>query len=208
MMSKTVMDNKAMESIPEETLSVINNVSRLLAPYFKFGYYDIDDIKQEIRLFCLEALPRYNPELASLQTFLIIHSKNRLITLKRDKFKRLNSPCVSCKHNVDYSCELHTNTSCCKPFIKWQNASKTKHSLIKMSTINDIENPPTYTPDFVEDLHNKQLTSYIDEHIPTKYREDYLKYIQGGKLHRYAKNNIEKTIKDLAKDYLISPDRI
>ena len=42
----------------EEVLSIIESVVNVLAFNFKFGYFDLDDMKQQGRMYALEALPR------------------------------------------------------------------------------------------------------------------------------------------------------
>ena len=54
----------------QQVLDAIEGVVRILAQQFAFGPYDKDDIGQEIRLMCLDALSRYRPEVGPLQNFL------------------------------------------------------------------------------------------------------------------------------------------
>ena len=50
------------------------------------------------------------------------------------------------------------------------------------------------------------MLAYIDEHMPVKHRENYLRFIHNGKLSIYARKIINGEIKRLAEDYLNLPD--
>ena len=189
--------------VTDEQLEIIESIATMLAPYFTFGYYDREDIEQEIRLMCLDALGRFDESKgASLRTFLIVHSKNRLITLKRDKLCRIFPPCGSCKdwNKIDDSCMRHTTKNECVDYVRWNRATSDKHSLFALSEIS--EDDMYYDFNIIEELFNRELLDYIDENIPAKYRQDYLNYIENGKIKNYAKQNIVRIIKDLAKDYV------
>jgi len=45
--------------------------------------YTIEDLKQEICIFCLDGINRYDPSRGNMFTFLFIHSRNRLLNLYR-----------------------------------------------------------------------------------------------------------------------------
>jgi DNA-directed RNA polymerase specialized sigma24 family protein len=60
-----------------------------IAPKYTFGYYDVDDIKQESYIICLEALSKYDQN-RPFENFISKHLSNRLKTLIRDKYSRSN----------------------------------------------------------------------------------------------------------------------
>jgi DNA-directed RNA polymerase specialized sigma24 family protein len=188
-------------NVTDEQLEITNNVADMLATYFTFGYYEIDDIKQEIKLMCLDALSRFDETKgASLRTFLIVHAKNRLITLKRDKLCRIYPPCYSCKDWNNESCQRYDLQTQCIHYVKWNRVTTDKHNLFALSELS--ENDISYETDILEDIHKQNLFAYIDENIPAKYRADYLSYIENGKMTTYAKKRIKQIIKELAEDYL------
>ena len=78
-----------------EQLDTILKVIDRIAPKYVFGYYELDDIKQESYIICLEALANYD-ESRPLENFLSRHLSNRLKTLIRDKYSRSNI--ISPKH--------------------------------------------------------------------------------------------------------------
>ena len=72
----------------EQVLTAIENVVNALARNFRFGYFDTDDMKQQGRMYALEGIPKYNPEVGPLENFLRTHIRNRFINLKRNKLTR------------------------------------------------------------------------------------------------------------------------
>jgi DNA-directed RNA polymerase specialized sigma24 family protein len=83
----------------EESLEIIDIVVNRIAPKYTFNGYDIDDIKQESFIICLEALKRYDNK-RPLENFLSVNLSNRLKNFVRDNFghskdvekKKLHSP--------------------------------------------------------------------------------------------------------------------
>lgn len=60
-----------------------------IAPRYTFGYYDVDDIKQESYIICMEGLSKYDNS-RPFENFISKHLSNRLKTLIRDKYSRSN----------------------------------------------------------------------------------------------------------------------
>ena len=44
----------------EQVLQIINNITNRLAGKFKFGYHEIEDMKQQARLFAWQGLENYD----------------------------------------------------------------------------------------------------------------------------------------------------
>src|SRR5688500_8695747 len=73
----------------QQAIQTINEVASSLSPRFVFGYYDVDDIEQHVRMELLKVIHKYDSNKgASLKTFLYNHARNRLLTLRRDKYMR------------------------------------------------------------------------------------------------------------------------
>jgi DNA-directed RNA polymerase specialized sigma24 family protein len=67
----------------EEVMKTIDNIIKKIAPKYTFYGYDIDDIKQESFIICLDALERYDSN-RPLENFLSVHLSNRLKNFIRD----------------------------------------------------------------------------------------------------------------------------
>lgn len=67
----------------QETIDTINTVINRISPKYVFKDYDLDDIKQESFIICVDALNRYDGK-RSLENFLSVHLSNRLKNFIRD----------------------------------------------------------------------------------------------------------------------------
>lgn len=76
--------------ISSEHLKIIEEIATKLAPKFRFAYYDTSDIIQEGILLGIDAISRWDG-VRPLENFLYTHIRNRLGTLKRDKYYRIDS---------------------------------------------------------------------------------------------------------------------
>jgi len=69
----------------QEVLDKINLVVNRIAPRYTFNGYEVDDIKQEAFIICMEALKRYD-ESRPLENFLSVNLSNRLKNFVRDNY--------------------------------------------------------------------------------------------------------------------------
>lgn len=77
-----------MQPSPEQQKIILTVIDRI-APRYVFSYYELDDIKQESYIICLEALSKYDNS-RPFENFISKHLSNRLKTLIRDKYSRSN----------------------------------------------------------------------------------------------------------------------
>lgn len=69
----------------QETMNVILTVINRIAPRYTFNGYEVDDIKQEAFIICVDALNRYD-NCRPLENFLSVNLSNRLKNFVRDNF--------------------------------------------------------------------------------------------------------------------------
>ncbi|NDC96552.1 sigma-70 family RNA polymerase sigma factor, partial [bacterium] len=69
----------------QEVMKKIFLVVDRIAPKYTFNGYDIDDIKQEAYIICIDALDRYD-ENRPLENFLSVNLSNRLKNFVRDNY--------------------------------------------------------------------------------------------------------------------------
>lgn len=187
--------NKELSNISQDVLDIIERIVNNLAPYFTFSCYDIDDIKQEGRIFALEALSKFNKDRGELYSFLLVHVRNRLINLKRNKLYKLTPPCQTCKYRGDNGdCNLHNSMDECKILNLWLRKKDVKQPI--SYEVDSLDNDDRSIIDQVE-LNN--LIKIIDEELPIKLRRYYLIYLDGGKIDSYYKNQLLNEIKEIAK---------
>jgi RNA polymerase sigma factor (sigma-70 family) len=68
-----------------DVLHTIQTVVKRIAPRYTFNGYDVEDIKQESFLICMDALNRYDQK-RPLENFLSVHLSNRLKNFVRDNY--------------------------------------------------------------------------------------------------------------------------
>lgn len=67
----------------DDIINQINIVINRIAPKYAFSGYEIDDMKQEAFIICMDALDRYDCK-RPLENFLSVHLSNRLKNFVRD----------------------------------------------------------------------------------------------------------------------------
>lgn len=72
-----------------EVMAVIDKVVNKTAPKYTFYGYEVDDMKQESYIECLEALERFKPGIAPLENFLSNNLSKRLLNvIRKHHFKK------------------------------------------------------------------------------------------------------------------------
>ena len=183
----------------DEVVEIINRIANGLCKEFKFGYYTLDDIKQQARLFALEGLKGYD-ENRPLENFLWVHVRNRLINFKRDEYERCESPCGKCKQRVIRNCSLE-DAPYCSIYKKWIERNSTKKNLMAPVTIlnvKDEDEDSMKTFNYAEDetSHN-EVQKIIDKYLPVSLRKKYLQMIQGANVGRSNAILIRKTVREI-----------
>ena len=179
----------------EEVLHIIKRVAHKLSSKYTFGFYDRADIEQESFIIAQEALPKFNPQFASLETFLYIHINNRLKTFKRDNYVRQDFVCKHCG-NQDPLCEFCQRR-------EWRQS--TKRYLIEPIDIDNVrdehERNMRVEMDPLENMEINEILSIINTKLDIPLREDYLRMLQGVYISKQRRLFIENTIIDILKEY-------
>lgn len=157
-----------------ELIEAIDYVVDSLAGGFVFGYFTIEDIRQEARCFALEGLRNFDPNFKSegaleekLRSFLFRHVRNRLMNLKRDKQGR--SPD---KHKLTYA--------------------------LPIDDINDIDEPNMKRDDDLGDLVELNgFKNKILRELDTPYRDDYHKMLAGVSIPKANKERLIAEIRTI-----------
>lgn len=195
-----------MSKIPEEELlATIEHVVSKFYSKFRFGFFEADDIKQQIRLFALEAYERFNPNNgAPLEHFLTVHVRNRLINFRRDNYYRAHKPCFSCPfydaHNKISSgsqCSVFDDKSLCDKFVKWETRNTKKKNLMSVSgPSKEVVDSISFTLN-VEDT---ELVELIKQRLPLVFRSDYLRLLQGCKVPKSRRDKLFGAIQEILKE--------
>jgi RNA polymerase sigma factor (sigma-70 family) len=69
----------------QQVVDQINIVVNRISSRYTFHGYEVEDIKQEAFIICMDAMDRYDPS-RPLENFLSVHLSNRLKNFVRDNF--------------------------------------------------------------------------------------------------------------------------
>lgn len=195
-----------------ELLEAIEHVVSVLCGTFSFGYYHLDDIRQEARLFCLEALPKYDQK-RDLKKFLYVHVHNRLLNLQRDKLVRNDPPCKLC----------HSGQACqnspqdenmggdeqrqvgCARYMGWLKRNVAKKSLAAPGQYSEAVQSrhidPSSSQSILESLANAEILEIIDRNLPASFRANYLRMREGAKVSKSVSDKVLHQIRCILSRY-------
>lgn len=178
-----------------EVISCIEYISNTLAPQFRFGYYDLDDLKQECRYYCLEALPKYDTGRGKLSTFLMTVAKRKFINLRRDKLYRMppTCSCSSCMSGVPCS-EIE------KKMKKWRKLNTAKRDIMEANNLGDYSYDTHDDYELEQIIDDRELDELINEYLPVDMREDYKRLLEGIVLNKVRRTEIVVTIRKLLEE--------
>lgn len=176
-----------------ELLNTVDLVCRRLCHKFKFGYNDIEDIRQEGYIFALRALRagKFKKERASLGAFLYVHIHNQLYNLKRNKYARPTPPCLRCPLNAyrkeDDACLAYSNKTDCKLYSNWLLRNEAKRSLANAGG----DSPHTPQTEGSPQLDIVDFLDFIEPFIPDEFKLTWDLARRGA---RYNRNNFTNLI--------------
>ena len=189
-----------MPSIPasmteDAVMKVIDNVANRLARRFKVGYHDVDDMKQQARMFAWEGLDGYIDGLP-LENYLWTHVRNRLFNFKRDKYERPGNPCDNC-----------TIEDCggdCKVYRKWLAHNKSKKNLMNPIDIeNVVDDKENNMRDYGDEdtLDYCELLNRIRNEMPIPLYKIFVRLQHGGKVSKVQKIKVQVEVDRIMEKY-------
>ena len=199
-MSNKKDQNKVSE---EEFLKVLEKISKKLVYKFKFGYHDIEDMKQQAAIFALEGLEKYDHK-RPLENFLWTHVRNRLFNYKRNNYQRPDKPCLTCplydpNNQVSVNqCSKYSDKENCEVYKSWLDRNTNKKNIMKPSYIDyDITNNFELT----DNIANKEILKFLDENINGEFRETYLRLKHGEKIPKQKLVKLQNHINTLMSGF-------
>ena len=196
------MKKKKNQITENELLEAIDTITKKLAYKFKFGYHEIDDMKQQISVFALEGLKNYDYE-RPLENFLWTHVRNRLFNFKRDKYQRPDKPCIGCEffdknyRNSDNQCTKFKDRLNCDAYKNWQNRNNSKKNLMKLSTIEELKDFLPNKKDTENDNENQEIIQKLYDNLSGLHREIFLRLVNGSKINKSDMDKLLSKIKEI-----------
>lgn len=180
----------------------IEKAVNALAPSFTFGAYDVDDIKQQGRLYALELLEKEVYDVnRPLENLLYTHVKFRLINLRRDKLRRSDSPCKACHSGL---CCTPDGTPCEK-YVVWRDRNQAKANIARPLDIDNVsdehEHRTRTESTVVEDAAVSELVERIDKQLPVEMRGDYLRMKANVHIPKGRRYQVEEAIKKIVGEF-------
>ena len=181
----------------EQVLQIINDISNRLAAKFKFGYHEIEDMKQQARMFAWEALDRYDG-VRPLENFLWTHVRNRLYNFKRNNFGRPDKPCDGCPHfdpsisnAKGYGCRAFDDHEECELYAGWLRRNTAKRNIMNTAQLElDVRGNGS-----IEDfLDKKHIFNLVDKSISVSDREDWLRLVNNLKMPKIRRESLVERI--------------
>jgi hypothetical protein len=192
----------------QQVLEIIERCVGILSGKFRFGYYELEDIKQEARLMALEVIPKFDPKKnKTLDNLIYIHLRNRLVNFKRNNYKRNEPPCIKCPFYDKYlkkstnQCAAFADKLECDLFSKFTTKNEAREKLaVGAYESKDISNRELITgscTDYDETSENvsfSELTKLIDEKLDVSLRGDYLRLLAGAPLSKVKKDKVRNEV--------------
>ena len=184
-------------------VQIINNIANRLASKFKFGYHELEDMRQQARLFAWEGLENYDG-IRPLENFLWTHVRNRLYNFKRNNFGRPDKPCDACPifdrhftNSMGYGCKAYDNHEECDLYTGWLTRNTSKKNIMNTAQLDqDIK-----AKDHMEDIMDKKyIYNLIDKEIPVQHREDWIRLTNNLKLPKIRKQAIVEIVLTILKE--------
>jgi hypothetical protein len=197
----------------EDFLKVLDTISKKLIYKFKFGYHDIEDMKQQAAIFALEGLENYDNS-RPLENFLWTHVHNRLFNFKRDKYFRPDNVCVTCPFydpknlKSDNQCAKFKNKNDCDIYSQWQTRNQIKKNLMQPVHIENDNSTSHTSTDFTNLLSNVEILSLIENNLSIQYRETYLRLKGGGKVNKQDLLKLRDHISHILHNFNINMDNL
>jgi RNA polymerase sigma factor (sigma-70 family) len=148
-------------------MKVINRI----APKYTFGYYDVDDIKQEAYIICFEALEKYDPS-RPFENFISKHLSNRLKTLIRDKYSR---------SNIDSP--------------KHEKLNQSKKNLMDLKSSDGNYN--AFEENIIEKISTDEAVEILMKELPPSMRNNFYRLANGVSIQSAKKQNLFKKVKEI-----------
>lgn len=190
----------------------VERVAALISKKFEVPGYTSEDIKQQVALLCLEALPRYDPAVGPLVNFMYRNAHNRMQNLLRATLGRTDFPCKICHEAATDGGPGHPDGSVCPAHIKWWERNSLKAGIARarefsaMGTEGHWDEVTGIEPSVEADAATDELLAIIDEHLPVKLRANYLRMRAGVQVPKPAREEVERAVLEILADSGLEPE--
>jgi DNA-directed RNA polymerase specialized sigma subunit len=158
----------------QEVLDIIEKVVDVVSSKFRFGYLDVEDIKQEGALMAIEGMHKFDPNRGyTLDNFLYILVRNGLSNYKR-------------KHYARNDCEDNPQNEVKKKIMNTVDIEREDLPIEEMGVLGGIE--------------HKELLQVIDNKLPMNLRADYLRMTHNVDVPKNKKFKVRQAVLEILKE--------
>ncbi len=177
----------------ESVLEAVEKAVSILSQSFIFGYYDIDDIKQEGRVLGMECLAKYDPK-RPLANFVYTHIRNRLINLRRNKFRRNDPPCKACHEGSPCGAE----GTLCERYASWLGRNNARVALMRPMKLERLgEERERRRDDTVAHAALQEALTKLDAGLSPELRADWLRMKDGARVPKARRLLVEAEVRGI-----------
>jgi len=159
-----------MQPKPKQQEIILKVIDRI-APRYTFGYYELDDIKQESYIICLEAIEKYDNS-RPFENFISKHLSNRLKTLIRDKYSRSN-----------IESEKH------------EKLNQSKKNLMDLKSVDGSYK--IYEDDIIERMSTSEAMDMLMQELPPSMRNNFYRLANGVSIQSSKKQALFDKVKEI-----------
>ena len=188
--------------------SLVERVARAKAyQHRSIGYYDIDDLRQEVRIKCWEALTKFDPTCGTnIYAFLSVCAENRIRDIKRSVMYKHNKPCMRCPFwnafasaSGTHDCLVYSYKMDCERFARHE-----RYVQAKLSASHPIDINGERLIDDCSDIPMSkfELMDFIDAHLPQDLRRSFEKFKQANYDPRVLKQRERSVLMRVLREIL------
>lgn len=145
----------------DQVMKQIEVVVNRIAPKYTFSTYDVDDIKQEAFIICMDALERYDQK-RPLENFLSVHLSNRLKNFIRDNYYT--------KDEEEKKRVMRPKYLGSEDVVQYDNQTEQLADAKSIKTVVDKHLPAHYRADYLKIIN--------EVYVPKKKREEIIALIK------------------------------
>lgn len=191
-----------------KVVEIMYSIAYRLAPTFRFGYNEIEDMVQEAVMEAIKAMEDYDVSKGTINNFIWTHMHNRLYNLKRDKYERPDKPCLNCPlaaydphcRKSNDQCTAFVKKDECELYNKWHVRNSRKKNLVSPIAVDILDdNHISFQEDqrIVDRVYGAQIIGYVDENVPMEFRSSWIRLKNGINLKKDEREKLLTKVREI-----------
>ena len=189
----------------DKIVEIVDKFSGYLAQMYKFGFYEIEDLKQEAVLRSLEAINNKTyDDSKSLEKYLFMVVQNHFKNLLRKYRQKNEPPCLTCPlfdPEMKFSknqCTKFVNKDDCSEYSNFDKKYKARQSILSPADLSSISEDQqaqlVVEYDYVKTLEDTELYECINRCLPPLLRADFLRMLSGVRINVENTRQVQKAV--------------